>query len=126
MSRRSTVAVSTFTPALKVLSTIFPLSTFLILVRTNAGPLPGLTCWNSWICYSWLSMRSTSPFLKSAVVATADACSLLARRGHMIVRAARGAHGSDDPKCPVGGGQQFCVALADDQGVLDTHPAPAG
>ena len=47
MLRRSTVAVSTFVPALKVLSTVLFDSTFFSLVRTNAGPLPGLTCWNS-------------------------------------------------------------------------------
>ena len=47
MSRLSTVAVSTLVPALKVLSTTLPDSTFFSLVRTNAPPLPGLTCWNS-------------------------------------------------------------------------------
>ncbi|SKW11315.1 Uncharacterised protein [Mycobacteroides abscessus subsp. abscessus] len=52
MSRRSTVAVSTLTPALKVLSTTLPESTFLSFVRTKAGPLPGFTCWNSVICHS--------------------------------------------------------------------------
>src|SRR6478752_8151528 len=70
VSRRSTVAVSTFTPALYVLSTTLPDSTFFSLVRTKAGPLPGLTCWNSTICHSWPSICRTSPFLKSAVVAT--------------------------------------------------------
>src|SRR3984885_3994045 len=69
-SRRSTVAVSTFTPALYVLSTTLPESTFFSLVRTKAGPLPGLTCWNSVICHSWPSITRTSPFLKSAVDAT--------------------------------------------------------
>ncbi|CNV60653.1 Uncharacterised protein [Mycobacterium tuberculosis] len=64
------MAVSTFTPALNVLSTTLPESTFFNLVRTNAGPLPGLTCWNSVIVHSWPSITRTSPFLKSAVVAT--------------------------------------------------------
>src|SRR5579875_1808133 len=49
---------------------ILPDTTFLSLVRTKAGPLPGLTCWNSTIVHSWPSITSTSPFLKSAVVAT--------------------------------------------------------
>src|SRR6476659_5709581 len=71
VSRRSTVAVSTLTPALNVLSTTLPENTFFSLVRTNAGPLPGLTCWNSTMDHSWPSMFSTSPFLKSAVDATA-------------------------------------------------------
>ena len=44
MSRLSTVAVSTLTPALNVLSTTLPVITFFSVVRTNAGPLPGLTC----------------------------------------------------------------------------------
>ena len=65
MSRRSTVAVSTLTPALNVLSTTLPESTFFSLVRTNAGPLPGFTCWNSMIVHSWPSICSTRPFLKS-------------------------------------------------------------
>src|SRR5699024_5614020 len=37
------------------------------LVRTNAGPLPGLTCWNSTICHRCPSSLRTRPFLKSAV-----------------------------------------------------------
>ncbi len=71
MSRLSTLAVSTFTPALKVLSTTLPESTFLSFVRTKAGPLPGLTCWNSTTDQSWSpSSLSTRPFLRSFVVAT--------------------------------------------------------
>src|SRR4028118_1323958 len=69
MSRLSTVAVSTLRPALKVLSTTLPDSTFLSLVRTNAGPLPGLTCWNSTTDQRFPSMLSTRPFLRSLVVA---------------------------------------------------------
>src|SRR5829696_2026601 len=69
--RLSTFAVSTLTPALNVLSTTLPDSTFFSLVRTNAGPLPGLTCWNSTMDHSCPSMFRTSPFLKSAVDATA-------------------------------------------------------
>src|SRR5665647_1262172 len=70
MSRLSTFAVSTFTPALNVRSTTFPVSTFLSLVRTKAPPLPGLTCWNSTTVQSWPSKFSTSPFFRSLVVAT--------------------------------------------------------
>src|SRR5665648_904338 len=70
MSRLSTLAVSTFTPALNVRSTTFPVSTFLSLVRTKAPPLPGLTCWNSTTVQSWPSKFSTSPFFRSLVVAT--------------------------------------------------------
>src|SRR5690242_10599054 len=71
MSRLSTVAVSTLVPALKVLSTTLPDMTFLSFVRTNAPPLPGLTCWNSTTVHSWPSRLSTRPFLRSFVVAMA-------------------------------------------------------
>src|SRR5699024_1611637 len=70
MLRRSTFAVSTLTPALKVLVTTLPEVTPLIFVRTNAGPLPGLTCWNSTTDQSCPSMLSTMPFFRSLVVAT--------------------------------------------------------
>ena len=38
-----------FSPALNVLSITAPSSTLRSFVRTNAPPLPGLTCWNSTI-----------------------------------------------------------------------------
>src|SRR3954451_5803060 len=69
ISRRSTVAVSTLVPALNVRSTTWPVSTFLSLVRTNAPPLPGLTCWNSTTFHSTQSRSSVMPFLRSLVVA---------------------------------------------------------
>src|SRR5689334_19122628 len=69
MLRRSTVAVSTLVPALKVLSTVLLDSTFFSFVRTKAGPLPGLTCWNSTTAQSCPSMLRTMPFLRSFVVA---------------------------------------------------------
>src|SRR6516165_6128727 len=70
ISRRSTVATSTLTPALKVRSTTLPDRMFLSLVRTNAPPLPGLTCWKSTTFQSWPSRFSVMPFLRSFVVAT--------------------------------------------------------
>src|SRR3954470_8578437 len=70
MSRLSTVAVSTFVPALKVRSTTLPERTFFSFVRTKAPPLPGLTCWNSTTDHSCPSMLSTRPFFRSFVVAT--------------------------------------------------------
>src|SRR5659263_370447 len=70
MSRLSTVAVSTLMPALKVRSRDLPERTFFNLVRTNAGPFPGLTCWNSTTVQSWPSRLSTMPFFRSFVVAT--------------------------------------------------------
>src|SRR5919107_657196 len=76
ISRLSTLATSTLVPALKVLSTTLPDRTFLSLVRTNAPPLPGLTCWNSTTVHSWPSIRRTVPFFRSFVVATVW-CSLV-------------------------------------------------
>ncbi len=66
--RLSTVSNSIFMPALKVLSTILPESTFLMVVRTKAGPLPGLTCWNFMTVHSCPSRFRTDPFLMSLVV----------------------------------------------------------
>src|SRR5260370_3358477 len=68
--RLSTLATSTFMPALNVRSTTLPDSTFFSLVRTKAPPLPGLTCWNSTTFQSWPSMFSVIPFFRSFVVAT--------------------------------------------------------
>src|ERR1700721_2507027 len=70
MSRLSTLATSTLMPALNVLSTTFPESTFFSLVRTNAGPLPGFTCWNSTTFQSCPSRFSVMPFFRSFVLAT--------------------------------------------------------
>src|SRR5215203_4768093 len=69
MVRLSTLATSTLTSALKVLSTDLPDSTFFSLVRTTAPPLPGLWCWNQMTCQSWPSRLSTMPFFRSFVVA---------------------------------------------------------
>src|SRR4051794_21641556 len=69
MVRLSTLATSTFTSALKVLSTVLPDSTFFSLERTTAPPLPGLWCWNQMTCQSWPSRLSTMPFFRSFVVA---------------------------------------------------------
>src|SRR6201996_191004 len=70
ISRLSTLATSTLMPALKVLSTTLPDSTFFSLVRTKAGPLPGLTCWNSTTFHSCPSRFSVMPFFRSLVLAT--------------------------------------------------------
>src|SRR3954468_7889970 len=69
IDRLSTFAVSTLVPALKVLSTTLPESTFFRVVRTNAPPLPGLTCWNSTTAHSSPSRLSTKPFFRSFVEA---------------------------------------------------------
>src|SRR3954467_7026749 len=71
MVRLSTLATSTFTSALKVLSTVLPDSMFFSFERTTAPPLPGLWCWNQMTCHSCPSRLSTMPFFRSFVVATA-------------------------------------------------------
>src|SRR6476646_4609095 len=71
MVRLSTVAVSTLVPALNVLSTTLPESTFFSVVRTNAPPLPGFTCWNSTTDHRSPSRLRTRPFFRSFVVAIA-------------------------------------------------------
>ena len=69
MVRLSTLATSTLTSALKVLSTVLPDSMFFSFVRMTAPPLPGLWCWNQMTCQSWPSRLSTMPFFRSFVVA---------------------------------------------------------
>ncbi len=65
MSRLSTVARSSFSPARNVRSTVAPDLTFFKRVRTNAEPFPGLTCRNSMTVQSWPSMTIVTPFRKS-------------------------------------------------------------
>src|SRR6476620_240462 len=94
MVRLSTLADSTLVPALKVLSTTLPDSTALSLVRTKAGPLPGLTCWNSTTDHSCPSMLSTMPFLRSFVLAMRSRVSL------SVVVAARTGRGCQPSSLP--------------------------
>src|SRR5688500_18586426 len=110
MPRLSTVAVSTLVPALKVLSTTFPVSTCLRVVRTKAPPLPGLTCWNAVTVQSWPSRFSTRPFFRSFVVATVEF--LLCRTG-----------ASDDHEYFRGQGEELRPALSDHERVLDADRA---
>src|SRR5690348_14184687 len=121
ISRRSTVATSTLTPALKVRSTTLPDSTFLSLVRTKAPPLPGLTCWNSTTFQSWPSRFSVMPFLRSFVVAT---CVVSPGCGALC--------GSADAQLPGGHGLRRGEQVTEHrgpgtgphhQGVLDPHAA---
>ena len=55
-------------PARKVLSTTLPPSICLSFVRTNAPPLPGLTCWNSTIFQTTPSSSMHMPFLNWLVL----------------------------------------------------------
>src|SRR4029077_14350890 len=60
------IASGTFSSPRNVRSSTAPPDTFLSLVRTNAPPLPGLTCWNSTTVTRPSDGRfSAMPFLKS-------------------------------------------------------------
>src|SRR5215469_3830142 len=72
ISRRSTLATSTLTPALKVRSTTLPDRMFLSLVRTKAPPLPGLTCWNSTTLNRPSGRSRLMPFFRSLVETAMD------------------------------------------------------
>src|SRR5580658_270981 len=127
ISRLSTLATSTRTPALKVRSTTLPDSTFFSLVRTKAPPLPGLTCWKSTTLHSAPSMLSVMPFFRSFVVAT-SACLLHANGTAMPA--------SQDEQFLGGRGEYLrryrlpwaraADAGPDDEGVLDPDSALAG
>ena len=58
---------SNFSPARNVRSTTAPLPSDFSLVRTNAPPLPGFTCWNSTIRHVWPSSSMCIPLRKSLV-----------------------------------------------------------
>src|SRR5215472_2054590 len=116
ISRLSTLATSTRTPALNVRSTTLPDSTFFSLVRTKAPPLPGLTCWNSTTVQSAPSMLSVMPFLRSLVVATS--C-LLGTSG-------TAAPPSQHEEFLGGRDEHFWPCRADHEGVLDPDAALAG
>src|SRR5262249_59905732 len=107
-----------------VRSTTLPDRTFFSFVRTNAPPLPGLTCWNSTTVHSCPSMFSVMPFLRSLVVATSDVSWV---RG----AARQGVSALEDKQLPAGRGcgrgeQVTGCPGAHHQGVLDPDTAPAG
>src|SRR4051794_35169768 len=66
--RTSLRTARNFSPARKVLSITAPSETRLSLVRTNAGPLPGFTCWNSWTRKMTPSTSMWLPFLNWLVL----------------------------------------------------------
>src|ERR1700680_99613 len=67
MSRVSMIARSSISPARNVFSRMLPRKTFLRRVRTNAEPLPGLTCWKSTTVQRLLSNTIVTPVRKSLV-----------------------------------------------------------
>src|SRR5215471_20438898 len=127
ISRLSTLAVSTLTPALNVRSTTLPDRTFFSFVRTKAPPLPGLTCWKSTTVHSCPSRFSVMPFLRSFVVATSDVSPGYGGASPP------GRSALEDKQLPWGNGcgrgEQVTGCGrpgAHHQGVLDPDAAPAG
>ena len=71
MSFLSTMACSTRSSARKVLSSTPPDRALRSVVRTNAGPLPGLTCWKSTTWNSPSGRSRVMPLFRSLVVVAA-------------------------------------------------------
>src|SRR6202050_5309408 len=99
MSRLSMIACSSFSSARYVRSITAPLRTFLSLVRTNAPPLPGFTCWNSTTLNRPSGRSRLMPFFRSLVETAMD-----------VLRES---------------GECACAVLGHDQGVLDADAAAA-
>src|ERR1700734_4246126 len=72
MSLLSMIAWSSFSAARYVRSITAPLRRFLGLVRTNAPPLPGLTCWNSTTLKRPSGRSRLMPFFRSLVETAMD------------------------------------------------------
>src|SRR5713101_6614193 len=70
--RDSVRTARNFSPARKVRSITAPSEDRRSLVRTNAPPLPGLTCWNSTILKTVPSTSMWFPFLNWLVLITVD------------------------------------------------------
>src|SRR3954463_5788862 len=114
MSARSRIACSTRMPALNVRSNTLPVFRLRSLVRTNAPPLPGFTCWNS---TTWKRLPSSSrvmPFLRSLVEMAMSSRDL-----------SEGACSAQDGILR-GEGQGSAAVVGHDDGVLDPHATVLG
>src|SRR4029453_12129441 len=107
-------ASGSFSSARKVRSSTAPVRKFLSLVRTNAPPLPGFTCWNSTTVMSPSGRFRAMPFFRS-LVETLTARSL----------ARAGQPGLDDQLLRELGEGHGTVARHH-EGVLDAHATDAG
>src|SRR5215471_9215085 len=102
-------ASGTFSSARKVRSSTAPVRKFFSFVRTNAPPLPGLTCWNSTTVINPSGRFSAMPFFRSLVEMLKG---LLSRRPlhHGVLGEL---------------GQCLGAVDRDDERVLDAHAADA-
>src|SRR6185312_6598809 len=93
-----------FSPARKVLSITAPSAARLSLVRTNAPPLPGLTCWNSTILKTVPSTSMWEPFLNWFVETTATIVEARVLTRRAAARSLEPRCGADDEDGPAAGG----------------------
>src|SRR5215207_3538277 len=104
------IASGTFSSPRNVRSTTAPPDTFLSLVRTNAPPLPGLTCWNSTTVTRPSDGRFRAmPFLKSLDEMLNEQSS-----------------GESDDQVLGEGRERLGAVRGDDHRVLDAHAAHTG
>src|SRR5690606_1249596 len=103
-------ASETFSSARNVFSSTAPVRKFFSLVRTNAPPLPGFTCWNSTTVMRPSGRLSAMPFFRS-LVETLTRCSPFTSVGP-----------SGHDKFFGGEGEGFGAVFGHHDGVLDAHP----
>src|SRR4029077_6211319 len=99
-----------FSPARNVRSTTAPVSRFLTLVRTNAPPLPGFTCWNSTMRQTPPSISMCMPFLNWFVLIVSATADNLVETSQLLRER----------------GQHFRLGVRDDDEILDPDSAQAG
>src|SRR6476646_10503804 len=118
-----------FSPARKVLSTTEPLVRPFSSVRTNAPPLPGLTCWNSTMRQVWPSSSMCMP-LRNWLVETTSAMG--AECSHGQTARVPGTVPGTWPERPGSAdlgqlfrerGEDVDALVADDRQILDPHAA---
>src|ERR1700679_2249072 len=136
MSRLSMMAWSSFSSARYVRSITAPLRRFLSLVRTNAPPLPGLTCWNSTTLNRPSGRFRLMPFFRSLVETAMNVLREMGEgpapafghhQGVLHTDATQagevdtGLDGDDEA-----GGEDSSAQLADRRGLVDVeaHPVP--
>ena len=99
-----------FSPARNVRSTTAPESRPFSFVRTNAPPLPGLTCWNSTMRHTPPSSSMCMPFLNWLVLTCSAIHQRLTDLDHVFSQVC----------------QVLDPAFGDDDVVLDPDPAAPG